>query len=80
MFVCLMTDTVSGSYDLMALYKFVYYYNNNNYYYYTPGSIDPRGLKLEAKNKYLWWLEVPVFVGEAEGVHSQSRVEALYER
>jgi len=43
----------------------------------TPGSIDPRGYKLEAKNKYPWWLEVRVFVREAEGVHNQSRVEAL---
>jgi len=25
--------------------------------------------KLEAKNKYHWWLEVRVFVREAEGVH-----------
>jgi len=44
---------------------------------FTPGSIDPRGYKLEAKNKYPWWLELRVFVREAEGVHNQSRVEAL---
>jgi len=36
--------------------------------FYTPGSIDPRGWKLEAKNKHHWWLEVQVFVREAEGV------------
>ena len=41
--------------------------------------MDPRGLKLEAENKYHWWLEVRVFVREAEGVHKQSRIEALYE-
>jgi len=52
----------------------------NFFLIYTPGSIDPQGKKLEAKNKYPWWLEVRVFLGEAEGVHNQSRVEALYER
>ena len=31
------------------------------------------GKKLEAKNKYPWWLEVGVFVREAEGVRNQSR-------
>ena len=51
------------------------------YYYlkkiYTPGSIDPRGYKLEAKNKYHWWLEVRVFVGGVEGIHNEDWVEAL---
>jgi len=47
--------------------------------FYTPGSIDLHGYKLEARNKYPRWLEVRVFVRETEGVHNQSRVEALYE-
>jgi len=37
---------------------------------YIPGIIDPRGWKLEAKNKHHWRLEVQVFVREAEGAHN----------
>ena len=61
-------------------YHYYYYdcYYYFHFYFYTPGSIDPRGQKREAKNEYHWWLEVRVFVREAEGVRYQSRVEALY--
>ena len=30
--------------------------------FYTPGSIDSRGYKLEAKNKYHWRLEVRILL------------------
>ena len=38
--------------------------------FYTPCSIDDQGKKLEAKNKYHWWLEVRVFVSGTEGIHN----------
>jgi len=44
--------------------------------YVNPRQYRSPGFKtIEAENKYHWWLEVWVFVREAEGVHKQSRVE-----
>jgi len=40
--------------------------------FYTPGSIDPRGKKPEAKNKYHWRLEVRIFVSGIEGIHNNN--------
>jgi len=50
----------------------------HHYYFLCPQVYKSRGLKTRSLKQISWWLEVRVFVVEAERFVNQDRVEALY--